>query len=75
MAVRAEYLGIGIYGNKSVAPGIEAAKFGMAVARLIQPGKKSEGFRTRAKAIAEACRKAGGKKTAVDKLIEIIDDQ
>ena len=75
MAVRAEYLGIGIYGNKSVAPDIEAVEFGTAVARLIQPGKESERFRTRAKAVAEACRKAGGKKTAVDKLIEIIDGQ
>ena len=73
MAVRAEYRGIGIYGNKNVAPDIEAVEFGTAVARLVQPGKESEGFRTRAKAVAEACRKAGGKRTAVDKLIEIIE--
>ena len=75
MAVRAEYLGIGIYGNKNVAPDIEAVEFGTAVARLVRPGKESEGFRTRAKAVAEACRKAGGKRTAVDKLIEIIEGQ
>ena len=73
MAARAEYLGIGIYGNKRVAPDIEAVEFGAAVARLVLPGKESDGFRARAKAVAEACRKAGGKKTAVDKLVEIID--
>ena len=73
MAVRVEYLGIGIYGNKKVAPGIEAVEFGAAVARLLRPGKELEGFRTRAKTVAEACRKAGGKKAVVDKLIEIID--
>ena len=75
MAVRAEYLGIGIYGNKKVAPGIEAVEFGTAVARLLGPGKESEGFRERAKAVAEACRRAGGKMTAVDKLIEIVDGE
>jgi hypothetical protein len=39
MAARAEYRGIGIYGNKKVAPDIEAVEFGAAVARLVRPGK------------------------------------
>ena len=73
MAVRAEYRGIGIYGNKNVAPDIEAVEFGTAIARLVRPGKESEGFRVRAKVVAEACRKAGGERTAVDKIIEIIE--
>ena len=73
MAVRAEYRGIGIYGNKKVAADIEAIEFGTAVGRLVRPRKESEGFKTRAKAVAEACKKAGGKRTAVDKLIEIIE--
>lgn len=73
MAARAEYRGIGIYGNRNVAPGIEAVEFGAAVARLVRPGKKSEGYRMRTKAAAEACRNAGGKRKAVDKLIDIID--
>ena len=48
-------------------------EFGAAVARLVQPGEESEGFRVRAKAVAEVCRKAGGRRTAVDKLIEIME--
>ena len=75
MAVRAEYRGIGIYGNKRVAPEIEVVEFGTAITRLVQPGGESEGFRTRAKTVAEACRKAGGRRTAVDKLIEIIEGE
>ena len=75
MAIRAEYLGIGIYGNRKVAPGIEAVEFGTAIVRLLGPGKESEEFRTRAKAVSEACRRAGGKRAAVDKLIEIIDSR
>lgn len=72
MAVRAEYRGIGIYGNKKVAPGIEGDEFGAALARLIRPGDESKGFRARAKTISDICRKAGGKRTAVDKLMEIL---
>jgi UDP:flavonoid glycosyltransferase YjiC (YdhE family) len=75
MAVRAEYRGIGIYGNKKVAPDIEAVEFGAAIARVIKPGEESEGFRMRAKGVAEACRKAGGKRAAVDKLMEIISSR
>ena len=75
MAVRVEYLGIGIYGNKRVVPGIEAVEFGAVVARLVGSGKESGEFKARAKTVAEACRNAGGKRRAVDKLIEIIDQK
>ena len=73
MADRVEYRGIGIHGNKKVAPGMEANEFGAAVTKLVRPGKESEGFRTRAKAVAELCRKAGGKRAAVDKLLDIAE--
>jgi len=67
MAARAGYPSIGIYGNNNVAPDVEAVEFGTAAS------SKSEGFRTRAKIVAEACQKAGGKRAAVDKLIKFID--
>lgn len=75
MAVRAEYRAIGVYGNKKVAPDIEAVEFGEAVARLVRPGRDSEGFRARAKAAADACTAAGGKRAAVDRLMEIIQNE
>ena len=75
MAARVEYRGIGIYGNRVVAPDIEAVEFGTAVARLVRPGEESERFRMRARDVAEACRKAGGRRAAADKLMEIIDSQ
>ena len=74
MATRAEYRGIGVFGNKSVAPDFETFEFGAAVARLITPGKESEGFRARAQQIGELCRKAGGKRAAVDKMLENMYD-
>ena len=72
MATRGEYRGIGIFGNKSVAPGIETVKFGTTIARLVKPGKESEGFRARAQRIGELRRKARGKRAAVDKILEIV---
>ena len=74
MGTRAEYRGIGIFGNKKVAPDFETVELGTAIARLVKPGKESEGFRTRAEQIGELCRKAGGKRAAVDKVLEIMRD-
>ena len=72
MAGRVEYRGIGIFGNKRAAPDFETVELGTAMARLVTPGKESEGFRSRAYHIGELCRKAGGKRVAVDKMLEII---
>ena len=74
MGTRAEYRGIGIFGNKNVAPDFEAVELGSAIARLVKPGRESEGFRTRAQRIGELCRAAGGKRAAVDKILEIVRD-
>jgi hypothetical protein len=64
----------GIYDNNKVGPEIEAGEFGEAVARLVRPGKESEGFRARAKGMVGACRTAGGKSAAVDtELVEIVE--
>ena len=41
--------------------------------RLVRPGKASEVFRVWAKAVGEVCRKSGGKRVAVDKILEIIE--
>ena len=42
--------------------------------RLVRPGQELEGFRMRVNAVAEAYMKAGGKRTVVDKLSEIIEE-
>ena len=64
MAVRVEYRGIGIYGNKRVAPDIEAIEFGAAVARVVGPGKESEGFRERARAVGGGLQKGWGEESS-----------
>ena len=75
MAVRAEYVGIGIYGNRNVAPDIDATEFGAAISRLLSPGKEGEKFSQKAKEIGEDCRMAPGKKGAVAKVLEFVDGE
>jgi hypothetical protein len=75
MAVRAEYIGIGIYGNRSVAPDIDAAEFGAAISRLLSPSEEAGKFAQKAKEIGEVCRGAAGKKGAVAKILEFVEDE
>lgn len=70
-ANRAEYRGIGVYGNKGVAPDIDADEFAAALSRVVGPGPEAEGFRTRTLEISGLCRAAGGKRAAVDRILEL----
>ena len=74
MAVRAEYVGIGIYGNRSVAPDIDATEFGAAISRLLSPSEEAERFSKKAKEIGELCRGAPGKQGAAAKILELAED-
>ncbi|KAF9644592.1 hypothetical protein BDM02DRAFT_893912 [Thelephora ganbajun] len=74
MATRAEYVGIGIYGNRSVAPDIDATEFGAAISRLLSSSEEAEKFVRRAKEIRAICREAPGKKDAVAKILELVED-
>jgi len=75
MAVRAEYVGIGIYGNWNVAPDIDATEFGTAISRLLSPGVEAERFARKAKEIGEACKMAPGKRGAVAKILELVEGE
>ena len=69
-AVKTEYLGSGIYGNRTRPPAVDAVEFGAALRRIVGPSPESEGFRQRARKVGELCRAAGGHKTAVDIILE-----
>ena len=74
MAARAEYIGIGIYGNRSVARGIDATEFGAAVSVLLAPGE-AERFARKAKEVGQTCEIASGKKGVVAKILELAEDE
>lgn len=70
-ANRAEFRGIGIYGNKGVAPDIDADEFAAALSRVVGPGPEAEAYRTRALEISDLCKAAGGRRAAVDRILEL----
>lgn len=74
MAVRAEYVGIGIYGNQSVAPDFDAVEFGAAISRLLSPGEEAEKFARKAREIGELCRAAPGKQGVAAKILEFVEE-
>ena len=72
MAIRAEYVGIGIYGNRKAAPDIDEAEFGAAISRLLCRSEEAKKISQRAKEIGELCRASPGKRGAVAKILESV---
>ena len=56
-ASRVEFLNVGIFGNKSCAPGAEAEEFGKALVRVT--GHEAMVFRAAAKRLKDLCRAKG----------------
>jgi hypothetical protein len=69
-AIKAEFRGFGIYGNKQAAPEIEAEEFGNALKRIIG-GNESFKFQESAKLVRDLCVRAGGKTAAADRVMEV----
>ena len=64
-ATCAEYLNIGIYANKSCAPGVSAAEFGDALCMLLDNNStRGRELRATAQALGEQCRKEDGRDAA-----------
>ncbi|KAL0952107.1 hypothetical protein HGRIS_008738 [Hohenbuehelia grisea] len=70
-ACKAEYRGIGVFGNRSVAPRVDAMEFGQALTRVVGPGPDATQMKENAMRISQLCRKAGGKKVAVDFILSM----
>ncbi|KAF8551422.1 UDP-Glycosyltransferase/glycogen phosphorylase [Imleria badia] len=58
-ATRAEYLNIGISGNKTSSPGVRAEEFGRALVRVTGDSEEAVKFRTSAKRLKDVCRAKG----------------
>ena len=66
-AAKAEYHGIGVYGNKKSAPGANREEFTEALTKVMSDAA----MREKAKATGEICRKSGGRETAYEKITEV----
>ncbi|KAL0951773.1 hypothetical protein HGRIS_008444 [Hohenbuehelia grisea] len=72
-ASKVEYRGLGIYGNKSCAPGVDAVEFGKALARITTSGPEADQIKANTTRVAKLCKEAGGKKAAVDFILSTLD--
>ncbi|KAI5885043.1 glycosyltransferase family 1 protein [Schizophyllum commune H4-8] len=70
-AVAAEYAGIGVYGNKTCAPDIDATELSVAVKRITS-GEEGACFKKRAEEVGIKCREAGGRKRAADIVLNLL---
>ena len=70
-ANRAEYRNIGIFGNRRAAPDIDPDEFAAALSRIVGPGPETERYKSRAMEISKLCRAAGGRRAAVDRILEL----
>ncbi|KAL1715538.1 glycosyltransferase family 1 protein [Schizophyllum commune] len=70
-AVAAEYAGIGVYGNKTCAPDIDATELSVAVKRITS-GEEGARFKKRAEEVGVKCREAGGRRRAADIVLSLL---
>jgi UDP:flavonoid glycosyltransferase YjiC (YdhE family) len=70
-AVRAEWLGIGIYANRGAEPTIDAPQLADALVRVLRDKEAEEGGRIRAKAgeVGRMCRRGRGDRRAADAIL------
>ncbi|KAL1739036.1 glycosyltransferase family 1 protein [Schizophyllum fasciatum] len=70
-AVAVEYAGLGVYGNKTCAPDVDAKELGVALARVTS-GQEGAQFQAKAREAGVKCREAGGRKTAADVVLSLL---
>ncbi|KAF7596836.1 hypothetical protein BBP40_012436 [Aspergillus hancockii] len=66
-AARAEWLGIGVYGNKSRAPNIDARELNKALLRVMS----NRSYKDKALDLAKLCQKKEGRVAGAEKIIEL----
>lgn len=71
-AARAEWLGVGICGNRSVAPGLHDEEFAQTLTKIVGTGNETLSFRSAAKCLGEDCEKYGGSVLACEQALELI---
>lgn len=67
LEIKAEYLGIGAFGNRRGAPDAEADEFSSSLLKVLG----NEKMKARALELAKQSKKRGGAKAASDKILEL----
>ncbi|TRM59469.1 hypothetical protein BD626DRAFT_508407 [Schizophyllum amplum] len=73
-ASTAEYVGLGVYGNKSCAPDIDAVELSLAIRAVVDKAEGQENsYQRKAREVAAVCVAAGGRARAADILLEQLE--
>lgn len=65
-AARVDYLGIGLYSNKSCAPTVEANEFARALLRIVGGKGEETAFRRKARELGKISQASNGREGAAD---------
>ncbi|KAG9716470.1 hypothetical protein KCU73_g15634, partial [Aureobasidium melanogenum] len=71
-AIRVEYLGIGIWGNRAAAPYAEGSELSKALVKVVD-GDNSAAMSAKAKQIAAPFQHRPGRRVAYERVVEILD--
>jgi hypothetical protein len=73
-AVRVEWLGIGLRGNRTSAPRVEGEELGRVLLRVVGEGKEAQSARRRAKALGDHFRgEPEGREVACERILHLIE--
>lgn len=74
MAQRVEYHGLGIYASQSSAPHIDADELSRAMLLIMDPANaRGAAIRRTAKAMAETTGKYGGRESAAERILALVE--
>ena len=74
-ANKVEWLGIGLWGSKKAAPGVEAAEFAKALSRVVGEGVERNSMLEKVRELAILCKKAGGRKSAASIVGDLLNKE
>ena len=71
-AVRVEWLGIGVYGNRSVAPEVDSHELAKAITSVISQRESWRGsIYEKADRLAKICQKNDGRRVACERIMDM----
>lgn len=73
-ANRVEWLGIGFYGSRNAAPSVEAEELSQALLKVLGNNPEASRMRERARELAIASARPGGRRKACEKIVEIFEN-
>ena len=72
-ANRVEWLGIGVNGSRNAAPSVEGRELSEALLKVVVGGSEAARMKQKAKDLADISGRAGGRKKACERILQILE--